>query len=284
MAERVFERIIGIDYSGGDTPLKRLRNSGLAVYCADGDAPPYRVLPTYERARNWHRKELAEWLVDLLKKESKPTLVGIDHAFSFPIDYFKKHGLREGDWDHFLTDFREYWPTHKDKAWVSTIRDTEKAKKRYGDSKWLRLTDKVAGGAKSVFHFGAQGTVASSTHAGLPWLWHIREELRKSEATVHFWPFDGWDNWKGKSVVAEVYPALWKGRFDPPNNSDHQHDAYSVAGWLSYADRNGLLDQYFKPALSPEECKRAKTEGWIFGVLGFIRLGVGADVRATDLL
>ena len=279
MKESAFKRIIGIDYSGADTPVKRL--DGLAVYRVDGDAPPHRVLPPKKgTVSRWNREELAEWLVQQLREKDRPTLVGIDHAFSFPIRYFQEHKLTEGKWGDFLADFQKYWPTHLNHALVRKVR-TGSGKDRYGDPKWRRLTDEVSGGAKSVFQFGVQGEVATSTHAGLPWLRHIREELRNSEPKVHFWPFDGWTIDEGKSVVAEVYPALWKGRFDPPSESNHEHDACSVAGWLSYADQNGWLGQYFKPELSPEERNRAKTEGWILGVLGYIRLGVGVDARAA---
>jgi hypothetical protein len=41
-----------------------------------------------------------------------------------------------------------------------------------------------------VFHFDVQGSVAKSTHAGIPWLRFIRRRLG---ARVHFWHFDGWD-------------------------------------------------------------------------------------------
>jgi hypothetical protein len=39
-----------------------------------------------------------------------------------------------------------------------------------GNSRWRRLTEERAGSAKSVFHFDVQGSVAKSTHAGIPWL------------------------------------------------------------------------------------------------------------------
>ena len=51
-----------------------------------------------------------------------------------------------------------------------------------------------------------------------------------------------------------------------------QHDAYSVAGWLSYTDQRGQLPEYFNPVLSQEECDIADVEGWILGVLGYIEL------------
>jgi hypothetical protein len=38
---------------------------------------------------------------------------------------------------------------------------------RKDDPWWRRLTEKRAGGAKSVFQFDVQGSVAKSTHAGI---------------------------------------------------------------------------------------------------------------------
>jgi hypothetical protein len=50
---------------------------------------------------------------------------------------------------------------------------------RAGNARWRRLTEERAGGAKSVFHFDVQGSVAKSTHAGIPWLHFIRQRLGK---------------------------------------------------------------------------------------------------------
>ena len=84
------------------------------------------------------------------------------------------------------------------------------ARSRAGNARWRRLTEERAGGAKSVFQFDVQGSVAKSTHAGIPWLRFIRQRLG---ARVHFWPFDGWDIPAGRSAIAEVYPALWSRNF-----------------------------------------------------------------------
>ena len=35
-------------------------------------------------------------------------------------------------------------------------------------ARWRRLTEERAGGTKSVFHFDVRGSVAKSTHAGIP--------------------------------------------------------------------------------------------------------------------
>ena len=275
MVDRIFKRTIGIDYSGGDTPNTRL--AGLRVYQADGNAPPQEVRsPSNRFGRcNWNRREIADYLVDHLREEGNPTLVGIDHAFSFPIRYFREHelptqgNLTAGNWDHFLNDFRKYWPTNGDNAKVTALR-CGTGKHRGGDPRWRRLTDKRTGTAKSVFHFNVPGSVAHSTHAGIPWLLYVR---RKLGDTVHFWPFDGWNIPERKSTIAEVYPSLWSRRFDPKGRTGDQHDAYSVAGWLSHADQNGCLAKYFNPNLSQSERDRANVEGWILGVQGYIDLG-----------
>ena len=75
---------------------------------------------------------------------------------------------------------------------------------RTGSSRWRRLAEERCR-AKSVFHFDVPGSVAKSTHAGLPWLLSLRNQCGSK---LHFWPFDGWKPPHGRSVIAEVYPAL----------------------------------------------------------------------------
>jgi hypothetical protein len=83
---------------------------------------------------------------------------------------------------------------------------------------------------------------------------------------VHFWPFDGFEVPAGKSVIAEVYPALYKRRFSKDDRSSDEHDASSIAAWLEEVDRRGTLDRYFEPPLTIPERKQAEMEGWILGV------------------
>jgi hypothetical protein len=77
-----FTRYIGVDYSGAQTPTASL--NGLRVYLAEGDVPPAEVLPPPHRPGNIGRDGTAEWLVERLAEDA-PTLIGIDHGFSFPI-------------------------------------------------------------------------------------------------------------------------------------------------------------------------------------------------------
>lgn len=271
-----FARTVGIDYSGAETPTASLK--GLRVYLAGGDGKPVEVLPPPSARKYWTRKGIAEWLVARLG-EDVPTLVGIDHGFSFPLRYFEVHGLLP-DWPTFLDDFQHHWPTDEDHTYVDFVRDGSAGDgaARTGNARWRRLTEERAGGAKSVFHFDVQGQVAKSTHAGIPWLRFIRRELGNR---VHFWPFDGWDIPQGKSAIAEVYPALWSRGFAREERTGDQHDAYSIAAWLWRADRAGSLPAFLNPDLSPAERSVAQVEGWILGVPGLIRPGEGRDASAT---
>jgi hypothetical protein len=190
-----FDHYIGIDYSGAQTPTASLK--GLRVYCAEGNAAPIEVPPPPSPRKYWTRRGIAEWLVERLT-ENTPTLVGIDHGFSFPLRYFEAHALKP-DWPEFLEDFQHHWPTDDDHTYVDFVRDWAfgNGAARVGNARWRRLTEERAGRAKSVFHFDVQGSVAKSTHAGIPWLLFMRQRLG---GHVHFWPFDGWDILAGLCV------------------------------------------------------------------------------------
>ena len=256
-----FEQYIGIDYSGAETPTSSLK--ALRVYDADWLVSPREILPPPCPRKYWTRQGVAEWLATQLSGE-KPVLVGIDHGFSFPLQYFERHRLPP-DWPKFLDDFHKHWPTDEANTYVCHVREGScgQGAKRQGDASWLRLTEQWTATAKSVFRFDMQGQVANSTHAGLPWLRFIREHCRDR---VHFWPFDGWVIPAGRSVVAEVYPSLWMRRFPAEERNGDQQAAFSVAAWLQRADRDGSLSRYFQPPLEPNERTQAKVEGWILGV------------------
>jgi hypothetical protein len=196
--------------------------------------------------------------------EGVPTLVGIDHGFSFPLRYFENHAILP-NWPTFLDDFQHHWPTDGDSIYVEFIRKgiVGNGGARMGNSRWRRLTEERAGAAKSVFHFDVQGSVAKSTHAGIPWLRFIRQQLG---ARVHFWPFDGWDIPVARSAIAEVYPALWSRSFAREERSGDQHDAYSIAAWMRRSDCDGTLVGFLTPQLLPGERAVALVEGWILGV------------------
>jgi hypothetical protein len=114
-----FIRYVGIDYSGAQTPTASL--SGLRVYRADGHVEPVEVPPPPSPKKYWTRRGIAEWIVGLLGDDIT-TLVGIDHAFSVPLQYFETHGLNL-DWAAFFDDFQRHWPTDDDLTYVDFVRD-----------------------------------------------------------------------------------------------------------------------------------------------------------------
>ena len=256
-----FARYVGIDYSGAKTPTSSL--PGLRVYLATRTAEPLEIAPPPGPKKYWTRRGVAEWLVNELDGRER-ALVGIDHGFSFPLRYFETHGLTQ-DWPTFLGDFCRHWPTAEDLNTVDMVRRgaAGDGASRSGDTRWRRRTEVRAGAAKSVFHFDVQGSVAKSTHSGLPWLQLIRQRRREK---VHFWPFDGWQIPADRSAIVEVYPALWSRGFPREDRTSDQHDAYSAAAWLREADLGGSLADYLDPVLPDEDRAAGSVEGWILGV------------------
>lgn len=260
-----FDGFIGIDYSGAGLPTDRIR--GLKVYAARPGCEPQQVRPA-PPARNWSRQALAHWLLAELDR-GKRLLIGVDHAFSFPLSYFKRYGLTS--WPAFLEDFCRYWPTDQAHCRVDAIRNGDfwqhhpkPPGERTGTTDELRLCERWSSSAKSVFQFDVQGSVAKSTHAGIPWLRFLRERLGKR---LFFWPFDGWQPPADASVIAEVYPSIFRNRYASKSGlTPDERDAYAVARWLEESVRRGILARYLDPPLIAKERRIAALEGWILGI------------------
>ena len=252
----LFRRYIGIDYSGAATPSSLLR--GLTVFVADREGPPRQQGSPDSRSGKWSRQSLASWLRERLLEDG-PTVVGIDHAFSYPIAAIKEAGL--GSWDEFLEWFEGRWPSRE----VSVKACLEPNLEMLGRHEVaLRLTDRWAPTAMPLCSgWGANGpNVFFSTHAGIPWLRWLRQE---TAGRVHFWPFDGFAVPAGRSVVAEVYPRVFRRRYDTGLTGD-ERDAWLVCRWLKDRDEKDRLVPYFQPPLDDAEARQARVEGWILGV------------------
>lgn len=250
-----FKSYIGVDYSGGGHPEKT--NAGIQVYRAEAqsvDGPEKVTFPGNSRRKHWSRPDLAEWLLQEVSKD-EPILVGLDHGFSFPEPYFEEKGLET--WDELLNHLEE-WDTRV--QWVKVALDSIGAPSQSHEQ--LRLTEEWTSSAKSVFQYEGVGAVGKATLAGIPWLQHIREEAEG----VHFWPFDGFEIPEASTVIAEVYPSIFKNRYPQENRDTHEQDAYATARWMKERDSLGFLEDYFEPRLTTDERERAKLEGWILGI------------------
>ena len=176
-----FARTIGIDYSGAETPTASLK--GLRVYLAEGDAPPVEVPPPPSPAQildaqghrrmaggtarrgcadaGRHRPRLFVPAALFRGARAVARLAGASSTISSAIGR----------------------PTRITPMSISSATaSVGNGAARMGNARWRRLTEERAGGAKSVFHFDVQGSVAKSTHAGIPWLRFIRQRLGRARA------------------------------------------------------------------------------------------------------
>ena len=153
----LFKQYVGVDYSGAKTAGSTL--SGLRVYVSGTEEAPAEAHDASSPSGLWSRRSLAAWLVTQISGE-QPTLVGIDHGFSFPLQYFDRYRLAH-NWVSFLEDFQRHWPTDNEHTSVDLVRKgvCGNGGGRSGDSRWRRLTERRAK-AKSVFHFDVPGSVA----------------------------------------------------------------------------------------------------------------------------
>lgn len=173
-----FDRYIGIDYSGAETSESRIKGLQVHMVAANGEPRPVRpALP----AKNWSRQEVARWLLAELQRGG-PLLICIDHGFSFPLSYFERYRL--DSWPSFLDDFCRYWPTAEPHTYVDFVSNgsawnhrVKPPGERTGQPSEFRLCERWTSSAKSVFQFDVQGSVAKSTHAGIPWLRFLRQEV-----------------------------------------------------------------------------------------------------------
>jgi hypothetical protein len=179
--------------------------------------------------------------------------------------------MRQTSWPGFLDDFVRHWPTDGDDVYVDFVRNGVLGSvlppagpdAHTGGSEEYRLAERWTSSAKSVFHFDVQGSVAKSSHAGIPWLKWLRD---RAGDRLHFWPFDGWEPEPGKSVIVEVYPAIFRNRYPREGQTVDEQDAYAAARWMTEMAERGALGDYFAPPLTDYERAVADCEGWVFGI------------------
>lgn len=252
-------RYVGIDYSGAATADTRL--PGLRVWSADADGDR-EMRPESNAKRHWTRRNLWEFL-DRTLSEPEPTIIGIDHGLSFPEAWFARHRAST-EWSAFLEEISDAWPTDAPEVRVDDVRvgAVGSGASLVGDTRWRRRCEVACPGTKSVFHFDVQGSVAKSTHAGLPWI----RRLRRAHRNLHIWPFDGIDPPRSASVLCEAFPTLFRDDYPAPTLTPDQRDARAVALWLRDMDARGRLQERFRNGFEGVPMSTLKVEGWIIGL------------------
>ena len=115
------------------------------------------MAPPPSPRKYWTRRGITEWPVAHLAA-SIPTVVGIDHRFSFPLRYFEVH-QPEPDWPTFLEDFQRHWPTDSDHTYVDFVRNGSvgNGAARTANTRWRRMTEQRAGSSIFQFRYEPEG-------------------------------------------------------------------------------------------------------------------------------
>jgi hypothetical protein len=285
-----FQRFVGIDWSGASGA----RQAGIQVAEIELGwlAPRLVAAPG---GGNWSRTAVMNYL---LQADERPTLFGIDCAFSVPWgdaeDLFGSNGLSDVKQLWALVDAvcsgapgfyaGPIWSTDQSPFRPYIYHPASGRGDRYRRDR-LRYVEQRAGGAISVYHMvGPQ--VGAGSFAGMRMLHAISKAAGRA---VAIWPFDSIE--RARHVVAEIYPSFFyrKAGARRPRQADlrasncgaldralafydigydlgrsgcssvDQSDALiSAAALRTIACRGGLFP--------PEALRSDPREGWIFGI------------------
>ena len=212
-----FHRFIGIDWSGAKDPRRGLR----VAQCFRGHVVPEIILN--QSSRNWRRKEILDWLIQLNKGGEK-VLAGFDFAFAYPYcdaeAYFPKHNQTLKDaaslWklvDHICRDARDFYGGPFYLTQDAHFSDYLLYQK-YTGGKWkeypnrMRITDnhcaEKAGNPSSVFKCVGPESVGIGSVAGMRLLHDVNSNLTKE---FLIWPFQRRSN--ERSVIVEIFPRFF---------------------------------------------------------------------------
>ena len=135
---------------------------------------------------------------------------------------------------------------------------------RSGNPRWIRLTERRARTAKSVFRFDVQGSVAKSTHSGLPWLLFIRRRAGGASPllAVRWMGGSGQIFSRGGDLSTIVEPELSEATVARPISTT---PSPSRRGCKVPIVLDDLLSGSI-PNLTPDERAQAQIEGWILGI------------------
>lgn len=204
---RGFRRFVGIDWSGA----RGRRQAGIQVALAEAGNRDCRLVEP-AGGGNWSRSDILDYIVGL---DDRPTLVGIDFAFSVPWDDDLVRRNRIGDaralwalverlcegtddlyagpvWTATDSPFRPYIFHHQSGHTGRSYRRNN-----------LRGVDGLEGKAISIYHMtGTQ--VGAGSFAGMRMLHRLATRHGDS---VAIWPFDAADG--TKTTIVEVYPSFF---------------------------------------------------------------------------
>jgi hypothetical protein len=283
-----FARFVAIDWSGA----KGTRQSGIQVAVAEAESADCRLVQP-SQGGHWSRLDVIDYIVGL---DDRPTVVGIDFAFSVPWD-------DELLGPHRIGGVRQLWALveslcestpdlYAGPVWTATEspfrpyifhHQSGHRGERYRRNN-LRKVDDVEGNAISIYHMtGTQ--VGAGSFSGMRMLHRIATSHGDK---VAIWPFDAIEG--RKTAIVEIYPSFFyrQAGVRRPRRPDllaSNYDALDKAlGFYGGRRRRGLacrsVDQADALVAAAALRKLAdgaafaafetigfdRREGWIFGV------------------
>lgn len=291
-----FRRFVGIDWSGasGDA-LHGIQVAEIET----GWSSPRLVRPL--GGRSWSRRAVMEYI---LNAGDKPTLFGIDFAFSIPWndseDLFSLNSLTDARslWELVDVQCRHASDFYAGPIWLATDSPfrpyiyhhaSGHRGERYSRER-KRQVDRLAGDAISVYHMvGPQ--VGAGSFAGMRMLHAMSEAAGRARVrAVAIWPFEPIE--QAAHAVVEIYPSLFyrqagvrrprrnelrTARFDSLARAlgfygfSHEADLCDCRSvdqadaLISAAALSGIASSDGGP-FSLEKLKSDPREGWIFGL------------------
>jgi hypothetical protein len=272
-----FDRFFFADYSGAVDEGAQRR--GIALWRQDAGGQAHKVSGPFTR------KTLREHLFEELRRaqrEGARVLFGIDHQWSWPRDLWRAAKLDHLDWrdalDSLVKGDGDRPPLGAPMLFPSAFNAWAKADvfycrvkglaQRYGlpaQVRWegdpVRLVERMMPGTKPATRLGGIGAVAGQTLWGLMELHRLLGECKEQDIPLLAWPFDKIHDDGLSHVGLEVYP----GAFNLGIKSDDA-DARACCEWADEQQGSGKLHERLDlRALSPEQQRMVRCEGWILG-------------------
>jgi hypothetical protein len=263
----IFQRFVGIDWSGAGTASSNTPGLAVAEYSVEGTA-----------AIKWHtkrrsREELITWLQDALHPDLPPTIVGMDFSFGFPVGTMQRI-FRASSWvemTRVLSDLNVSHGTARAVAEAINARpeffghgpfrtnETRNAFRFNLDSgiPYYRTVENYVPQAISGWYLGSGATVGYSMITGIAALGQLIDARKSRLCDFAVWPFE--ELVPGKHLLAEVYPAIWA-KPVPNIENEHERDAIRIANGLAEMEIRALKLPRFASDVATRE------EGWILGI------------------
>lgn len=261
----MFEKSIGVDWSGGGKSSETQRGLAVAIH---QDGGPVRRADWFRERRS--RDELVAYLMRELHPSKPRTIVGMDFCFGLPAGAGKLLFGAE-DWKEACLGMTNLMAEHGT-ARVAAL--AVNARPEFGGHgpyrfdenrndfrfyldrgiRYYREVETFVPQALSPWYVGSGAAVGFSTITGMAAIGEMLRARDRGDCDFRVWPFETIAS--GAHVIAEVYPAIWP-HPETEHASNDERDAAKIAVWLAAVGK--------MPNVPPHRAS-AREEGWILGV------------------